>query len=309
MPNKGNPKSSKVIIPALQSSGATPITNETISVAAGAAGTVKNFYIAQRPILDSNGAYIGGKGDTSISIISGTVFTTEVVYGTEDADLANGEYWIDYLTGHGRGKKADTTTSMIISYQISVEKPNPSSIISYSKTIIAAGTPTRVIPYVQAATLAFVDGGGGSDTITDSGNNFIKNGFALGQTVTISGAAQSGNNKIVTLTNVAAGTLTLPTGSLTTELAGATVTIQTTGGIPIPPGMKAVIKAKYLNTANKLIFPGNSSAHAAWCAANGAFSLRNNERIEYFDRNLNGIWMDTDNSGEGFEVTAESNQS
>lgn len=89
--------------------------------------------------------------------------------------------------------------------------------------------------YIQAPTIAFVDGGGSDDTITDSGNGFLLAGFIVGQSYTISGSGD--NNYSFTPTGVAAGTLTVATGTVTAELAGALVTIkadppgQTTYGI------------------------------------------------------------------------------
>lgn len=95
------------------------VTAETVTIPAGAADTVKDFQLVYAPILDSTHEYIGGYGDTSISLTS-TTFTTEVPKDTADADLASGEYWINHETGKGRGKKADTGTSMTASYYILV---------------------------------------------------------------------------------------------------------------------------------------------------------------------------------------------
>lgn len=91
------------------------IPTETITIPAGAAGTIKNFNIAQAPIANSAGNDVGAPGDTSITLTSNT-FTTEVT-PKADGDLANGEYYVDYLTGRARGKKADTGTSATIVYK------------------------------------------------------------------------------------------------------------------------------------------------------------------------------------------------
>lgn len=75
-----------------------------------------------------------------------------------------------------------------------------------------------------AATIAFVDGGAGVDSITDSALGL--EGFPSGARITVSGATNAGNNSTFTITTGGvAGTITVPTGSLTTEAAGATVTI------------------------------------------------------------------------------------
>ena len=91
------------------------ITSETVAIAAGAAGTIKTCQLVYRPVLDAAGSDLGGVGDTSIALTS-TAFTTEV-QPKDDADLASGEYWVDYQLGRIRGKKADTSTSMTATYK------------------------------------------------------------------------------------------------------------------------------------------------------------------------------------------------
>lgn len=93
------------------------VAAETVVIAAGAVGTIKDCYLVKRPIADSNHCYIGGDGNTSL-VLTSTTFTNEVAFGTPDADLANGDYWVDYISGHIRGKKADTGTSMIADYYV-----------------------------------------------------------------------------------------------------------------------------------------------------------------------------------------------
>lgn len=109
------PKTVQITVPVTGYKTQT-VTDEAVSVPAGAVGTVVSFFLAQKPIADSNGAWIGGVGNTSISFTS-DIFDTEVAY-KEDADLANGEYWIDYATGRARGRKADTATSLTITYNV-----------------------------------------------------------------------------------------------------------------------------------------------------------------------------------------------
>lgn len=88
-----------------------PKTGLTIAVAAGAAGTIKTCDLGFAPILNSTGRAIGAKGDTSV-VFSSTTFDNEVSADTLDADMANGDYWIDYVNGTLRGKKKDTGTSL-----------------------------------------------------------------------------------------------------------------------------------------------------------------------------------------------------
>lgn len=73
--------------------------------------------------------------------------------------------------------------------------------------------------------IAFVDSD--PDTITDTGNGFITAGFEAGQKITVSGAAQAGNNADFTIATVAAGTITLVSGdALTVESASNAITIR-----------------------------------------------------------------------------------
>ena len=76
---------------------------------------------------------------------------------------------------------------------------------------------------ISGITIAFVDGGGSSDTITDSGNGFVTAGFGTTDKIRIIGSAS--NDGEYQLTNAAAGTLTMATASLTAETASESVTI------------------------------------------------------------------------------------
>jgi len=70
-------------------------------------------------------------------------------------------------------------------------------------------------------TIAFVDGGGGSDTITDSANGFK---FADGDKIRVQGSTS--NDGDYTLAGTAnSGTLTVGTGAFTAETAGQRITI------------------------------------------------------------------------------------
>lgn len=80
-------------------------------------------------------------------------------------------------------------------------------------------------PRIRGTGLAFVDGGAGADTITDSGSGFVTAEFKAADIITVSGSTS--NDGDYTLVTVAAGTLTLATGVLTAEAAGDDVTIFT----------------------------------------------------------------------------------
>jgi hypothetical protein len=86
------------------------------------------------------------------------------------------------------------------------------------------GMKAEVKGAVIGANLTFVDGGGSADTITDSGNRFVTQGFAPGDKLFVKGATTAANDSALTgvvITSVAAGTLTIPTGSVNTGEVGA----------------------------------------------------------------------------------------
>ena len=81
----------------------------------------------------------------------------------------------------------------------------------------------------SADTIAFVDGGGGDDTITDSGSGFVSAGFDTDSNLLIFGSDVAGNNIYLASSNVktvAAGTITLDGDTaIANDAAGSTVTI------------------------------------------------------------------------------------
>ena len=90
------------------------------------------------------------------------------------------------------------------------------------------GYQGQIVGAIIGAGLAFVDGGGSADTITDSGNGFISAGFAPNMLLFVQGATTPGNDSALTgvaITSVAAGVLTLPTGSVDTAESGAAGTV------------------------------------------------------------------------------------
>ena len=92
---------------------------------------------------------------------------------------------------------------------------------------------------VTSTGIAFVDGGGSSDTITDSNAGFGV--FAVGNYATIRGSSESGNNTRVMLTGVAAGTLTVPTATVTAEAAGRSISITASDFIGSPTFSSTVV--------------------------------------------------------------------
>ncbi|MBA7544743.1 hypothetical protein ES705_37104 [subsurface metagenome] len=76
---------------------------------------------------------------------------------------------------------------------------------------------------ITGTDIAFVDGGGGEDTITQVAAKFLENNFIEGDIITVSGSAH--NDGEHTILSVIAGTINVVTESLTAEVAGASVTI------------------------------------------------------------------------------------
>lgn len=83
----------------------------------------------------------------------------------------------------------------------------------------------RSVTIISAATIAAVDGGSGSDTLTDSGNGFLTAGFSAGDAILVYGftGGMAAIHGPFTASEVAAGVITVPTGSLADDAAGETV--------------------------------------------------------------------------------------
>lgn len=145
------------------------VVDEAITIPAGAAGTVKDFYLTNKPILKSTKDWIGVDGNTSL-IITCTAFTNEVAFETPDSELANGDYWVDYLTGHCRGKKATTATSGTASY--SILNISPSS----SQSFLSGGTWTKPTTGTFARIICIGGGGGGGSGRRGAGATDITGG-------------------------------------------------------------------------------------------------------------------------------------
>lgn len=169
---------------------AAPNLPETITIPAGAAGTLKNFSLKVHSIANAAGTDVGGAGDTSIVLTSNTAFTTEVA-PKDDADLANGEYYINYLTGKGRGRKADTSTSMtattynVFTLQMglsSTGQPLPNVDPTANGTLKGIAAATQM-PSVAAKMVKF-------KTLPGNAGNFYF-GPASGLTVPTLGAANN----------------------------------------------------------------------------------------------------------------------
>ncbi len=131
---------------------------------------------------------------------------------------------------HGFGIKIADTTAQILDNLTTyindniVNNGNTDSI--YLGYYVTANTAT-----MTDTSIAFVNSN--PDTITDSNNQFVSEGFLAGDMITVSGSTSNDGNYIVE--TVVAGTLTLSASdSLTAEGAAATVTIAaTTNGVTL----------------------------------------------------------------------------
>lgn len=96
-------------------------------------------------------------------------------------------------------------------------------IITLANNVAAIST-VRPAPAFRGdpTTLTFVDGGGGSDTLTDSANGFLNDGFITGMNITITGATTGGNDGTYQAgwAAVVSGTLAFNTGQWAAGEAG-----------------------------------------------------------------------------------------
>lgn len=108
--------------------------------------------------------------------------------------------------------------------------------VSYSQGFCQAYASRKEIAIAKSATvLALVDGGASADTITSSNTstvNFLTLGFNSGDKIYVLGATDGDDNIAgIECSNVAAGTITLPTGTFTTgQAAGSQLYILASKG-------------------------------------------------------------------------------
>lgn len=96
---------------------------------------------------------------------------------------------------------------------------------------LIAITLTLPIATATRTTYSFADSD--PDTILDSSNSFLTDGFLAGQKITVSGSTS--NNKNLEIDTITAGVITLITGNtLTVESAGETITIMANGKEQFP---------------------------------------------------------------------------
>lgn len=98
------------------------ITGESVTLAAGAAGTTGVVSLTYAPVFNASGGIMGVKGNTSFAWVTGTILTAEVVWFDTQTDavqlaaLTNGQFALNYDTGEIRYKKATSATSDTCNY-------------------------------------------------------------------------------------------------------------------------------------------------------------------------------------------------
>lgn len=98
-------------------------------------------------------------------------------------------------------------------------------------------------PEDYTASLVFVDGGSNADTITDAAAQFAIQGFIAGMYITTSDTNSPGPYRLTTVT---AGTLTVPSGSLTAAIAASVTITGLTGYSDLPADFGGLLSEPYL---------------------------------------------------------------
>ncbi len=174
---------------------------------------------------------------------------------------------------------------------------------TFKMLVTAAGTPERLGPKLRSTGIAFVEAGeNANDTITDTGNNFLKSGFEPGDQLIVTGTSGGTNDGTYQIKSVVAGTITLAgRNDVTAEAAGATINLR--ANKTVPDGIRVVVKGKTGNTGQ--IYVADTSVKAA--AGVGAFELDAVESVKLQLNELQQLWVDAGTSADGVEVIYESN--
>lgn len=188
---------------------------------------------------------------------------------------------------------------------------NLATFFALQKPVPIAGSPVKMSGHTIATTISFADAD--PDTIDDSASGFLKAGFKAGDVITVSGSTS--NDNTYTIATVTAGTITLiAADTLTTEVAGDTVTIEEVNnnivdpaspvnqGTPVPDGVDVIIEAIDSNTG--VVYVGNSSANALSTSPSN-FPLNAAEYLKLKVQNINVIWVDAATSGDGVKILFE----
>ena len=126
--------------------------------------------------------------------------------------------------------------------------------------------------YADGTGIAFVDGGGSSDTITDTASGFA----SFGSTDKIRVIGSGSNDGDYQLTNASSGSLTVATGTFTAETAGESITIY-----QIPKEDSSPSESSHVNL-NRML----SLACVDYIKAMLADQIGDIEKKEYYMRNF-----------------------
>lgn len=172
------------------------------------------------------------------------------------------------------------------------------AIRTLQKDVVTAGVPTRLGGHIPASsTISFT----APSTISDSNGRFLSGGFRVGDSITISGST-SNSTDVLTIVTVGTGVITVKETTVTTEGTSSITITESGAGIPVANGSEIRIKAKDTNNGNILI--GYSSATAV-ASAGAYYRLLAGAMEGIAVKNLNTIWIDAENSGEGVDVLYE----
>jgi hypothetical protein len=139
------------------------------------------------------------------------------------------------------------------------------------------------LAYASGIGIAFVDGAGGNDTITDSNSGFAD--FSDGDKIRVRGS--SSNDGDYTLSGTAnSGTLTVATGTFTAESAAQRITIQ-----QIPKEVTSPDSTSHINL-NKML----SLAVVDYCKAMMAERNGEIDKKEYFMKEFYGKLADNESN-------------
>lgn len=161
----------------------------------------------------------------SPSITGTTIGFVDGGSGVTDSITDSANRFIDAGFCIGDHVKVTGSTTSNGTYVVSDVAAGTLTVPTASFSTESAGDDVTVIANsITATTIAFVDGAGNADTITDSNSGFVNAGFNDGDEISITGSTS--NNIGCVVTDVAAGVLTVPTATLTAEIAGDTVVIK-----------------------------------------------------------------------------------
>lgn len=131
---------------------------EAISIPAGAAGTLVTLQFESFPILSNVDGVFGGKGDSSLAFSTSNTFDEEVGLSVADADLTNGQYKINYITGEFSGRKKDSATSETVTYSVPVRLGRLSAKkVKHDTASFATAAATKTLSYKPEQVYFYAD--------------------------------------------------------------------------------------------------------------------------------------------------------